>query len=140
MIKLFTQNRNDHQNKRHKHLLPTIIVSRSVVRRQSLRSRLAAHPNVWVIAAVGDGPSALTKVEQHRPGLLFIDNNLISLELEWLLGAVKAKAPQTRCLLCIETSHNEAWSRPANADAVIPCDSSGPEWEETLLRLTQSAA
>jgi len=117
--------------------IPTIIVSRPGVMRQSLRATLVAYPGITVITTTGDGLTALMQVVQHRPRLLVIDSNLLDEEVEALLTAVKAQSPQTHCLVCVQSSQRQARLLALGAEAVIGRDSSPQELQDILSRLTE---
>jgi DNA-binding NarL/FixJ family response regulator len=117
----------------------TIIASRPGIMRQSLRAFLSSYEGLIIIATSGDGLTALNQVLTHRPGLLVIDSNLLDEEVEALLVQVKSKAPQTRCLICVQSSQREARLLALGADAVIKRDSSSQQLQETLSQLAQAA-
>ncbi|GAB4429214.1 MAG: hypothetical protein Kow0031_09690 [Anaerolineae bacterium] len=117
-----------------------MLVSRPGVMRQSLRARLTANPGIGVAASAGDSLTALKQVLQHQPGLLVIDSNLLDEEVDGLLAEIRAKAPATRCLVCVNTSRRMAELTAAGVDVVILRHSPGEQWRETLLRLTQPVA
>lgn len=123
------------KNKCHKEIPATVLVSRDRVRRQALRARLGQSPHIWVVAAAIDGPSALTLVQRHQPALLIIDDSLLPVEIEWLLGAVRLEAPQTRCLLCGRPDPLDPALPADRVDALLSCDAAEPQWQGTLTRL-----
>jgi DNA-binding NarL/FixJ family response regulator len=127
------------QNHQPPRQVVTVLVSRPGVMRQSLRVRLTANPNIWLAASAGDSLTALKLVVQHQPGLLVIDSNLLDEEVDGLLAEIRAKAPATRCLVCVNTHWRMAELTAAGADAIILRHSAGEQWQETLLRLTQPA-
>lgn len=135
MMDPFTKNKKELD----KQVFPTVIVSRPGVMRQSLRATLGAYPFVWVMASAGDGLTAMNLVRQHQPRLLVIDSNLLDEEIEALLTAVKAIAPNIYCLVCSHSWQRKSLLLTAGADAVILRSSSGQQWQETLLQLTQPA-
>lgn len=115
----------------------TIVVSRPGLMRQSLRATLNAYPEIAIIATAGDGLTALHQVMQYHPALLVIDSNLLDEEVEALLVEVKGKAPQTRCLICVQSNQRKARLLASGADAVIGRDSSVQQLQAVLFRLTQ---
>jgi DNA-binding NarL/FixJ family response regulator len=117
--------------------IPTVVVSRPGVMRQSLRTALTVYPWLSVVACTGDGLTALNETVQHQPGLLIIDCNLLDEEVEALLAAVKVKVPKTRCLVFIRSSQRAEPLRTIGADEVILRDSPVQELQAALLRLAQ---
>lgn len=98
----------------------TILVSRPGIMRQSLQTSLAMYAWIEVVAACGDGLTALSQVAHHQPRLVIIDSNLLDEEVKALLAAVKAVQPTTRCLVLAQSTHREQAILAAGADAVIP--------------------
>ena len=117
--------------------MTTIVASRPGIMQQSLRTSLAAHAWIRLIASAGDGLTALNQVIEHQPQLLIIDNNLLSEEIEALLAAVKAKAPATRCLVCTQSNRQTDHLLAIGADAVIVRDSTATHWHTILEQLAQ---
>lgn len=115
--------------------IQAVVVSRPGVMQQSLRTMLAAHPWLSVVASAGDGLTALNHVTQYRPELLVIDSNLLEEEVEALLATVKAKVPETRCLVLTRPSQRAERLRAVGADRVILRNSSTQELREALLQL-----
>lgn len=87
--------------------------------RQSLQTSLAMYAWITVVAACGDGLTALSQVAHHQPRLVIIDSNLLDEEVKALLAAVKAVQPTTRCLVLLQSTHREQAILAAGADAVI---------------------
>jgi len=100
----------------------TILVSRPGVMRQSLHTSLAMYAWITVVAACGDGLTALSQVAHHQPRLVIIDSNLLDEEVKALLTAIKAENPATRCLVLLQSDLREAPTLAAGADAVIQRD------------------
>lgn len=117
--------------------IPTLVVSRPGIMRQSLRAALAVYPWIALMTSAGDGLTALNYTVQHHPRLLIIDCNLLEEEVEALLAAVKVRAPETRCLVCTRSSQAAERLLVAGADGVVLRDSPAQELELALLRLTQ---
>lgn len=118
--------------------IPTVMVSRPGIMRQSLRASLAACPGIEIVGAYGDGLTALNHVGAQMPALLVIDSNLLDEEAEALLAAVKARYSSTRCLVLTRSSQQEAWAWASGADAVIAHDGSMQELMDVLAHLQHS--
>ncbi len=102
--------------------VPTIVVSRPGVMQQSLRSSLGACAGIAVVAASGDGLTALGQVKRLRPGMLVIDSNLLDEEVEALITAAKAEQPGIRCLVFARSRQQERQALASGADAVAQRD------------------
>lgn len=105
--------------------------------RQSLQTSLAMYAWITVVAACGDGLTALSQVTQHRPRLVIIDSNLLDEEVKALLTAIKAEQPATRCLVLLQSTQREAPILAAGADAIILRDRWGQHAQEVLSQLAQ---
>jgi DNA-binding NarL/FixJ family response regulator len=118
--------------------IATILVSRSGIMQQSLRSALAAYPQIVVVATAGDGLSAVQQIVEHQPGLLVLDSNLLAEEIAALLGVAKAKQPPICCLVFARSMHQERHLLASGADAVAHRDWSTHELHAALARLVQT--
>lgn len=114
-----------------------ILVSRPGIMRQSLQTSLAMYTWITVVAACGDGLTALSQVIHLRPSLVIIDSNLLDEEVKALLTAIKAAQPTTRCLVLLQSSQREVSTLAAGADAVIQRDGWVQHSQVMLLQLTQ---
>jgi DNA-binding NarL/FixJ family response regulator len=113
----------------------TIVVSRPGVMRQALQTALAAYAWLDITATVGDGLTALNNAFTRRPDLLIIDSNLLDEEVEALLVAIKAKMPQTRCLVFIQSNQRAGKVQALGADGVFLRGNSTQELQAALLQL-----
>lgn len=114
----------------------TIVVSRPGVMQRALRTSLSVCPTVQVLASAGDGLTALKLIEDHSPGLVVIDANLLPEESEALVAAVKAGHDQARCLVFVQSLRQEATMTAAGADAVMLRDEPADNLRAVLARLT----
>lgn len=114
-----------------------ILVSRPGIMRQSLQTSLAMYTWITVVAACGDGLTALSQVVHHQPRLVIIDSNLLDEEVKALLMAIKAENPATRCLVLLQSDLREAPTLAAGADAVIARDHWVQHSHAVLSHLTQ---
>ena len=53
--------------------ISVVIVDDEPIAREGVRLQLAQFPEVQVVAECGDGPEAVTAIEQLAPDLLFLD-------------------------------------------------------------------
>ena len=119
--------------------VPTILVSRPGIMRQSLQVSLAAHPDIVVLAVCGDGLTALSQLAQEPPRLLIIDSNLLDDEIEALISTVKTRWPVIFCVAVVQMSQREEPLMAVGADATIHRDSWLQHFPILLLRLMQNA-
>ena len=119
--------------------IPTVIVSRPGIMQQSLRASLASCPEISVIAASGDGLSALCQVRQYQPELLVIDSNLLEEEVVALISAVKTEQPTIRCLVFIHSHHQQRQILAAGADEVVLRNGSSQQLKAILASLASMA-
>jgi DNA-binding NarL/FixJ family response regulator len=118
--------------------VPTILVSRPGIMRQSLNVALTMCAWISVVAVAGDGLNALNQVMDHQPQLLIIDSNLLDEEVETLLAAVKTSLPAVRCLLLVQSNYREAELLAAHADAVVLRSAPASHLVTVLRRLVQA--
>jgi len=115
--------------------VPTIVVSRPGIMQQSLRASLAACPSIAVVATFGDGLTTLNQLARLHPGLLVIDSNLLEEEVDALLAAVKARQPDIRCLVLVQTNVRHDQLMANGADTVILRNGSAQDLHQALFRL-----
>ena len=118
--------------------ISTILVSRPGIMQQSLRSALAACPQIVVVATAGDGLSAAQQIVPTQPRLLVIDSNLLDEEIAALLGVAKAKQPPVYCLVFVKSMHQEMHLLAAGADALAHREWSTLELHAALTQVAQS--
>jgi DNA-binding NarL/FixJ family response regulator len=119
--------------------ISTVLVSRPGIMQQSLRSALAACPQIAVVATAGDGLTAVQQISQYQPGLLVIDSNLLDEEVVALMAVAKTRQPPIDCLVFIKSAHQEAQLLALGADAVAHRDGSAQQLQAELVRLAQAA-
>lgn len=119
--------------------ISTVLVSRPGIMQQSLRSALAACPQIAVVATAGDGLTAIQQISQYQPGLLVIDSNLLDEEVAALMAVAKTRQPPIDCLVFIKSAHQETQLLALGADAVAHRDGSAQQLQAELTRLAQAA-
>ena len=117
--------------------VPTIVVSRPGIMQQSLRASLTACPSIAVVASFGDGLTTLNQLARLHPGLLVIDSNLLEEEVDALLAAVKARQPDIRCLVLVQTNVRHDQLMAKGADVAILRNGSAHDLQDALSRLAQ---
>lgn len=117
-----------------------ILVSRPGIMRQSLQTSLASYAWLTVVAACGDGLTALKLLVDHQPRLLIIDSNLLEEEVAALLATVKSRWPAIRCLALLQSNQHEGQTLAAGADAILLRDNWTQHSPDVLQQLIQSPA
>ena len=87
--------------------------------RDSLRALLAACPRIGAVDKAGDGAAALRRVAGQRPALLVLDTNLPDGAARKVLGQVRSRWPETRCLVLVESVRGREIAKAAGADRVL---------------------
>jgi DNA-binding NarL/FixJ family response regulator len=96
-----------------------LIVAKPGRLREALCTLLKAASRLEPIEQVDDSPSALKIVNECDPGLVLLDAHLPDNEISALLGQIKAKRPQTRCIVLANTVEQQQAAKRAGADEVL---------------------
>ncbi|MBC8263420.1 MAG: response regulator transcription factor [Anaerolineales bacterium] len=88
--------------------------------RDGLQAIVRAMPQIQGVDRADDGPSALRMMAEHAPAVVLLDTDLFGNEVSEVLRQIKAKWPQTRCIVLM-TSHSQQLRavNQAGADAVL---------------------
>lgn len=108
-----------------------LIAARPGPLRESLRCLMDALPRIKIIGAAGDATSALRMVLERSPGLVLVDAALPGDENGSLVRQVKARQPQTRCVVLTDTV-GQQYVQADNADAVLLKGASAAKLVETI--------
>ena len=96
-----------------------LIVAAPSRKRDSLRTLLRAVPRLTIIDLVDDASFVLESNGDHPPDLLVLDLSL-SVNGTWtVLEQIRAKWPQTRCLVLVETIQQRLMAQAAHVDGVL---------------------
>ena len=96
-----------------------LIVAKPSRLREALCTLLKATSRLELIGQVDDGPAALKMVIESDPGLVLLDSQLTDNEVSTMLGQIKAKRPQTRCIVLANTVEQQQLAKSAGADEVL---------------------
>jgi DNA-binding NarL/FixJ family response regulator len=108
--------------------------------RDGLEAMLASIPHVEILGEVEDGASTLRIVSRSQPALVLLDADLLNDE-DWdILRTIKARWPQTQCLLLTETSRQVQVARNNGADETLFKGFSMAELSQAIRRLCQESA
>ena len=85
-------------------MMQALIADDEPLARRGLRARLAAHPDVRIVAEAGDGESAARAIRQFAPDVVFLD-----IEMPQLAGTELARAmlPASRPEIIFVSAHAE---------------------------------
>lgn len=96
-----------------------LIIARPGWLRESLQALVTAVPQIGSVDLVDDGLSALKVVTEHQPALVLLDTNLPEDEIPTVLRRIKARWPQTRCLVLADDGQQQQAAQAAGADDVL---------------------
>lgn len=97
----------------------TLIVARPGRLREALNALLAAVSQLEIVDQADDGFSAMKIVTERRPTLVLLDSTLPDDEVKAMVSQIKAKWPQTRCLVLADTPRQQQIAESTGADAVL---------------------
>ena len=86
--------------------------------REGLRSLLAAHPGISVVADVGDGREALRRTEELKPDVLVMDVSMPGLNGIEAAHIIRGRYPQTQIVMLSMHSSTEHVFRALRAGAL----------------------
>lgn len=99
--------------------MSALIVARPGRMREGLRALLRTIPRIEIVKQVDRGSAALAMVTQERSTLVLLDSSLPSEELWTALKQIKAKWPQTQCIVVADTIGQHAVAQASGADGVL---------------------
>lgn len=108
--------------------------------RDGLEAMLASIPHVEILGEVEDGASTLRMVSRSQPALVLLDADLLNDKNWGILRTIKARWPQTQCLLLTETSRQVQVARNNGADETLFKGFSMAELSQAIRRLCQESA
>jgi DNA-binding NarL/FixJ family response regulator len=98
---------------------PALIVASPGRIRDSLKTLLRAVPRIEVILQANDGPSASKIIAEHHPALVLLDSKLANNDIQSVSRQIKAKSPQTRCIVLVDNIQQQWMAKIADADTVL---------------------
>jgi DNA-binding NarL/FixJ family response regulator len=112
--------------------LNTFLVSRPGALQASIRATLASFPQIIFTGSATGGLSALDKINEEKPALIVIDNNLTEDEVVSLLKVIKRAHPKLYCIVLVDTPTEMQRALSAGADGVLLRDSLSENLLSTL--------
>lgn len=95
-----------------------IIASQSDLR-EGLHSLLTVIPHIMCIALTGDASTALQIVEEQCPDLVVLDLDLPQHDVFTVLGRIKGRRPQSRCLVLADDTQQLNKAESVGADVAV---------------------
>src|SRR5688572_17139268 len=80
-------------------LLTVVVADDQPLFRAGLARAISHHPQVRIVAEVGDGRSAIDAIREHRPALALVGLDLLELDGLSVLAAVRRERLETGVLL-----------------------------------------
>jgi DNA-binding NarL/FixJ family response regulator len=87
--------------------------------RDGLQAMLRSIPCVRSVERADDGPSALSRMEQHAPDVVLLDENLADEEAWTVSRQIRARWPHVRCLVLTISGWHQQQTHAEDADAVL---------------------
>jgi len=103
--------------------------------RDNLKLLLRTIPGIEIVGQADDSSSALRMSAEHRPALVLVDTNLPNDDVLTVLRQIKARQPQTRCLVLADNGQKQEDIAAAGADAVLRKGFPAEELFDTVERL-----
>jgi DNA-binding NarL/FixJ family response regulator len=101
-------------------LAPALIVASPGRIRDSFKIMLRAVPRIQTILQANDGPSASKIIAEYHPVLVLLDSRLANNDIQSVSRQIKAKSPQTRCVMLVDNFQQQWMAKIADADTVLP--------------------
>jgi len=116
-----------------------VLVEDNDVFREALELLLGMHPDVEVVASVGDGTAAVEAAEKHRPDVVLMDFRLPGLDGVQATEAVVASVPDV-AVVALTASANENEREALVRAGAVACLTKDQELDEIVAAIRQAAA
>lgn len=97
----------------------TVVVARPGRLREALSALLTTISQLEIIGQADDSFSALKLVAERDPSLILLDSSLKDYEVKEIVSQIRAKRPQTRCLVLADTPQQQQVAKKAGADEIL---------------------
>jgi DNA-binding NarL/FixJ family response regulator len=114
---------------------PVLIVAPPGRLRDGLQAMVRAVPQIADTVQADDGPTALQMLTEHPLALVLLDADLPGEEAWTVLPQIKARWPQTRCIVLINNDQQRQIANTHCADAVLVKGFPGTTLLETVAKL-----
>jgi DNA-binding NarL/FixJ family response regulator len=99
--------------------VPVLIVANPGRIRDGLKAMLRAIPRIEIVLQANDGPAALKIIAECQPALVLLDSKLANNDIQSVSRQIKAKSPQTRCIVLIDNARQQWMAKVADADSAL---------------------
>jgi DNA-binding NarL/FixJ family response regulator len=103
--------------------------------RDGLQAMVRAMPQIEDTVQADNGPAALRMLTEHPLALVLLDADLPGEEAWTVLRQIKARWPQTRCLVLVSNDQPRQIANKYGADAVLVKGFTGTTLTETIAKL-----
>jgi DNA-binding NarL/FixJ family response regulator len=107
--------------------------------RDALQSLVGVMPGLDNLVTADTGLLALNVMSQVLPTLVLVGNGLPDAEIEELLRQVKARWPETGCLVLTDSAQGRRQALAAGADGVLPVGSSAGQLFSAINQILQDS-
>ena len=116
-----------------------VLVEENEVFREALELMLGMREEVEVVAAVGDGASAIEAVLEHRPDVVLIDYRMPGLDGVEASTLLLAQLPDLR-VVALTASADDVQRRELLASGVVACLGKDEELDAIVAAIEQAAS
>ena len=116
-----------------------LLVEDNKVFREALELLLGLRSDVEVVAAVGDGPEAVSAAVEFHPDVVVLDFRLPAMDGVQVTSAVKAACPET-AVLCLTATASGAETDALMAAGAVACLRKDQELDEIVAAIHSASA
>ncbi|MDX6489122.1 MAG: hypothetical protein QOK13_1737 [Gaiellaceae bacterium] len=116
-----------------------LLVEDNKVFREALELLLGLRSDVEVVAAVGDGPEAVSAAVDLRPDVVVLDFRLPGMDGVQVTAAVKSACPET-AVLCLTATASGAETDALMAAGAVACLRKDQELDEIVAAIHSASA
>ena len=116
-----------------------LLVEDNKVFREALELLLGLRSDVEVVAAVGDGPEAVSAAVEFHPDVVVLDFRLPGMDGVQVTSAVKAACPDT-AVLCLTATASGAETDALIAAGAVACLRKDQELDEIVAAIHSASA
>ena len=96
-----------------------LIIAKPSRMRDGLRALLRTIPYLTLVGQVDDGLSAIKTMTDQHPTLVLLGANLLDEDIQTVLAQIKAKWPETRCIVLVDNVQQQWIAKAAGADSAL---------------------